>query len=339
MVSAGWWLILAGGLAATAGSDGPLPLERDAFARVTVSVRLGHAGPFRFLLDTGASLSSVAPRVARHLDLPAAGRVRAISAGGDGTLALVRAPDIGLGWRRLRVPWLVVLPERSDHPLEGFDGILGQDVLRQLDYLIDIRRGELWLAPARRLLAAFPFTRLQGASRAGPLSFAASNGERWVIDSGASHVVLFAGERGAESPRPRPRCVEAGLPPRVPAGVAPALLVTTLGSRRVNWTGAGALDLGRACVGWTSAVVAEASARVERGLLPLSLFDAIYVDRSGAALVVTAGRQRRDPDVAPRLGALEDDRRVARRPCGIADVSADRGEARQLFDLAGPRRD
>jgi hypothetical protein len=340
MVLAGWWMVLAGVLAATAGGNVPLPLERDAFGRVTVAVRLGDTGPFRFLVDTGASLSSVAPRVARRLDLPAAGQVRATSAGGDGTLALVRAPALGLGWRRLRVPWLVVLPGDPDHPLAAFDGIVGQDILRQLDYLIDVRRGELWLSPPRELLATYPFTRLDAGGRGGPLTFALPDGERWVIDSGASHVVLFGWAR--EAPPPQAQCVTrvgAGLQPRVPNVDARALLVTTVGSRPARWTEAGALDLGSACVGWTTAVVAEASRRAERGLLPLSLFDAVYVDRTGAALVVAADSGGRNPDVAPRLGALEGNRGVAGRPRRIADVAADGGEGRQLLDLAGRRRD
>jgi predicted aspartyl protease len=339
MVWAGWWMVLAGGLAATASSNVPLPLERDAFGRVTVAVKLGDSGPFRFLIDTGASLSSIAPRVARRLDLSAAGRIRATSAGNDGTLALVRARAIELGWRRLRVPWLVVLPDDRDHPLASFDGILGQDVLRQLDYLVDVRRGELWLSPPSALLATYPFTRLDDVSRAGPLTFARSSVERWVIDSGASHVVLFAGERGAEAPPPQPRCVEAGLPPRGLRADARALLVTTIGSRPARWTEAGALDLGSACVRWTSAVAAEAGPRAERGLLPLWLFDALYVDRRGTALVVPAPPQRRDPDVAAGFGALEGNRRVAGRPRRIPDIAADHAEARQLLDRAGCRRD
>ena len=326
MMWAGWWTVLAGGLAATAAGNPPLPLERDAFGRVTVAVRVGDAGPFRFLIDTGASLSSVAPRVARRLDLPAAGRIHATSAGSDGTLALVRAPALELGWRRLRLPWLVVLPDDRDHPLAGFDGILGQDVLRQLDYLIDLRRGALWLAPPAHLLAAYSFRPLSHVSRAGPLTFAGADGGRWVIDSGASHVVLFAGERGAEARPPQP-------------AVAPALLVTTLGSRTVRWTGAGALEVGGAWVSWMSAVVADAGPRAERGLLPLWLFDAVYVDRTGAALVVAAALDRRDPDVAPRFRALEGNRGVAGRPGRIADVPADGAEARQLLDLARRRRD
>ena len=319
MVLAGWWMVLAGGLAATGGGNAPLPLERDVFRRLSVTARLGNDGPFRFLIDTGASLSSVAPRVARRLDLPAAGRVRATSAGSDGTLALVRAPALELGWRRLRVPWLVLLPDDRDHPLAAFDGILGQDVLRQLDYLVDVRRGELWLSPPRGLLASYAFTRLSGVSRAGPLTFAGAKGERWVVDSGASHVVLFGGQS------------------RVVPAVAPTLLVTSLGSRLVRWTGGGGLALGSASVRWTSAVVAEASPRAERGLLPLWLFDAVYVDRTGAALVVAS--DRRDPDVAPRFRALEGNRGVAGRPGRIADVPADGAEARQLLDLARRRRD
>jgi predicted aspartyl protease len=311
------WMVVAS-LAATEQSGGPLPLERDAYGRVSVEVGLGPGGPYRFLIDTGASLSSIAPRLADRLGLPEAGRVGATSVGDEAVLALVRSPVIRLGVRQLTVPWLVLLPASPSHPLARFDGILGQDVLRQFEYLIDVRRSKLWIGPSRRVLAAYQFNRFVSVSSAGPLAVVSRHRERWNIDSGASHVVLF------------------GALPARSAGVS---LVSTIGGRSMSWAGSGSLYLGEACVSWRSAVAVDAGARRERGLLPLWLFDAIYVEgRTGRASYVPA-RQRGDPDVAAGLGALEHNGCVAGRPGRVPDVPADRAESRELRDLTRRRRD
>jgi predicted aspartyl protease len=296
-----WWIVVAS-LATPGQSVGPMVLERDAYGRVSVEVGLGASGPYRFLIDTGASLSSIAPRVADRLGLPDAGRVRATSVGDEAVLALVRAPVIRLATRSLRVPWMVLLPASPSHPLAGFDGILGQDVLRQFDYLIDVVAGELWIDPPARALATIDLERLHQTSRSGPLSVADATGVRWTIDSGASHVVLFTDARA-----------RAGF----------VRLESALGSRRGTLMGAATVRLGRADVSWTAAVATEVAGRAERGLLPLELFDAIYVDnRRGSAHVVSRGAGKRgDPDVAADRRALEGDGGVVGRPRGVSHVA------------------
>ena len=130
-------LLLAGSCALVPLAQRPerLPLGRDEHGRASVLVRLDESGPYRFLVDTGASLSSIAPRLADRLGLAPAGEVRATSLGQFGRLRLVRPPAVVLGSRRVAVPWMVILPDDPNHPLAAFDGILGQDVLRRLDKL------------------------------------------------------------------------------------------------------------------------------------------------------------------------------------------------------------
>ena len=301
MAGTATWMVVAS-LAASGGSVRPLPLERDVYGRASVEVSLGDAGPYRFLVDTGASLSSIAPRVAARLRLPPAGWVRATSLGHEALLGLVRPPAIHVGARRLTVPWMVLLPASPSHPLARFDGILGQDVLRQFDYLIDVVSARLWVDPPARVLARLDLERLELMSMSGPLSVADATGARWTIDSGASHVVLFTRTR-----------VRNGS----------ARLDSALGSQTGTVTGGASVRLGRVEVAWTAAVAMDVAGRAERGLLPLSLFDAIYVsNRHRSAHVVPRGAGKcGDPDVAADGRSLEGDRGVVGRPCRIAHVA------------------
>ncbi len=299
-MSAEWLLVLT---LTFCGESASLALERDEFGRVAVEVGLGTDGRYRFLLDTGSSLSSLSPRLATRLRLARAGRVRATSVGEDGTLALVRAPEIILGTRRLAIPWMAVLPDAIDHPLSRFDGILGQDVLRQFSYLIDASTGRLCVDPPPWLVGTFDFARLDVVAPAGPLKIRADASPIWTLDTGASHVVLFGDA--------------------TPAGGRPNLLVSAMGARPARWTAPATVTLGTVQLRWTTAVTVPASGRSDRGLLPLSIFDAIYVDtRHGAVWVRPHGSGSvRNPDVAADLGALESDARVVGRPRRVPDVA------------------
>lgn len=313
-----WCLV---GLAAmTAEPGAPIPLEPDQFGRVSVRVRLGGEGPFRFLVDTGSSLSSVSARLGARLRMPGAGRVRATSAGLTALLPLVRPPVIRLGHRDINLAFAVQFEASGHHPLAVYDGILGQDVLRRFDYLIDVAAGQLWVDPPRRVLASLELAELGAVSRSGPLTLAGADDTRWVLDSGASDVVLF---RGVSNP----------------AG-ARAWLVSSVGSRRVALTGPGGMSFGPLHLRWDRAVVASARGRIERGLLPLSLFDAVHVDnRRGQAYLAARRGGGSHPDVAAHLRALEDDGGVARRPGRVADIAAWRAKRGEPPHLSRRRRD
>ena len=311
-------LLLAGSCAVVPRADRaePLPLDRDDHGRVSLAVRLGTGGPYRFLVDTGATLSSIAPRLVDRLGLPPAGEVRATSVGQLGALRLVRPPAVVLGSRRVAVPWMVVLPDEPGHPLAPFDGIIGQDVLRRLDsYLIDPASSTFWIHPSARLVRRFNLSSLSSMSRSGPLSVGGESGSRWTIDTGASHVVLFTDHA---------------------ASGEEVSLVSALGTRLARWAGPARAALGTLTVEWTKAVTTPVDGRRERGLLPLSLFDVIYVDnlRGTAGAGARGSTERSDPDVAAHLGALEHDAGIAWGPRGISNVAAGARKRSQLPDLA-----
>lgn len=267
------WCLVGNTLLAPAPGAAPLSLERAGFGRVSVRVRLGGVEEYRFLVDTGSTYSSISPRVASRLRLPPAGRVLATAAGGEAVIRLVKPPWIQLGSRTFTLPWVCVLPEDQAGLAGAYDGILGQDVLRRADYVVDVRAGRLWIDPPPAVTGALDGVRLPLRRESGPLVVAdpAASAE-WSIDSGASHVVLF----------------REGLAPR--SGRSVEMMTTT--GRRTAWElGPSGARLGAALVTWTDAVLAPAPGRAELGLLPLALFDAVHVDhRAGIAVLVPRRR-------------------------------------------------
>lgn len=119
-----------------------LPIAPDDYERLTVAVRIGGNGPFRFLVDTGADRSAVSGALARRLGLAVVARARLHSATGVSSVPLVRVRDLGLETRVIPSLELAVLAAAD----MGADGILGIDALRAQRIVIDLQAGRIYLA-------------------------------------------------------------------------------------------------------------------------------------------------------------------------------------------------
>ncbi|MEE8041932.1 MAG: retropepsin-like aspartic protease, partial [Pseudomonadales bacterium] len=108
-----------------------IPLQREG-GRLLVRARLDEGQSIRMLVDTGASISALKPQVVRGMRRGPEIVIR--TAGG-----IVRAPVVTLNsleLDELRVESLTVaVMELAD--LDEADGILGMDVLGQLDLSLD----------------------------------------------------------------------------------------------------------------------------------------------------------------------------------------------------------
>lgn len=206
-------------LAALTAASSTVPFELDAAGRVVVPVRIGTAGPFPFVLDTGSNASAVSDTLARDLELSLVARSPVISAGGTVFRGIVRLSDVAVGGARAREVLATVTPaEDLAVARHGIDGILGQDFLRELHYTLDYRRRVLtWDDAAGTSAADSP-----SGSVALPLvpedgrfvaELAQSGGDevlRLVPDSGADSLVLF------QRPSVRlPSMVSTGTPMRI----------------------------------------------------------------------------------------------------------------------------
>ena len=124
-----------------------ITVDRDADARMTVPVRIGTNGPFRFLIDTGSQNTVVAISIAERLALKPDSRAMIISVAGSRMADTVVLDEIGLG-RRSYYGLVAPLLDRGDI---GADGIIGLDGLQGQRVLMDFNRNIIAVDEARRL--------------------------------------------------------------------------------------------------------------------------------------------------------------------------------------------
>lgn len=158
---------------------------------VVIAVSVNGAGPFRMLLDTGASNSSVSEELAEALQLPVVARAMVQSPAGDRERLIARVDRMVVGPHEIGVmPAIVPKPYLA---IAGdVKGIVGQDILATLRYTIDYRKRQVvWNDPSESpesgavLPMAFrdglPVVEVRHSE--GTLSL--------VADSGAGGLVLF----------------------------------------------------------------------------------------------------------------------------------------------------
>lgn len=130
-----------------AGEMDVITIATDADARMTVPVRIGEKGPFRFLIDTGSQNTVVATSLAAQLGLKPDSRALVVSIAGSVIADTVVLDEIELG-RRSYYGLVAPLLERGDI---GADGIIGLDGLQNQRVLIDFQRNVIVVDEARRM--------------------------------------------------------------------------------------------------------------------------------------------------------------------------------------------
>ena len=124
------------------------PTLRDRIGRIWAPVLLNGKGPFRLVLDTGASRSAVIPSVAEKLGLDAQTnrqvRVRGVS--GTAMVPLLRIDQMEIGDLLLKPAMLPVVAD----VFGGADGVLGNEGLDNKRIVIDFRRDLITIKRSRR---------------------------------------------------------------------------------------------------------------------------------------------------------------------------------------------
>jgi len=102
----------------------------------------------RFVLDTGASWSAISAQTAAKFAPGASRKIEVQGASGPTTALLATVPSLRVGEFTIDNRDVIVLPDEElvsdDH---AFDGLLGADILRRFDLLVDAPSGSLWLYP------------------------------------------------------------------------------------------------------------------------------------------------------------------------------------------------
>jgi predicted aspartyl protease len=124
------------------------PTRRDRIGRIWAPVYLDGKGPFRLVLDTGASHSAITARVAdalgEHARTSSTVRVRGVT--GTAIVPIVRVSELAVGD-------LVLAPIKLPVVLDvfgGADGVLGNEGLHDKRIVIDFRHDSISIRYSRR---------------------------------------------------------------------------------------------------------------------------------------------------------------------------------------------
>ncbi|KQS57680.1 hypothetical protein ASG17_02950 [Brevundimonas sp. Leaf363] len=205
-------LLAAGGAWALAGSahaqlaqpdeDDP-PLAPEVLAllpnistRLAVSVGIERFGRFEFVVDTGASRTTISDTLARQLNLPPGPRVVVNGVNSAEPTATVRAAEVEIAGVKLRNVDMPVFPRSR----LAADGLLGLDALTQFRLVFDLIHRRLLLGrSAREVRGSQEATRLprdtqiEALRHGGQLLFANVEVDRVpvvaFIDSGSQYTI------------------------------------------------------------------------------------------------------------------------------------------------------
>jgi predicted aspartyl protease len=242
-------------------------------ALVVVPVLLNEEGPFDFLLDTGTNTTIITPELADKLNVRATGDVSLITLAGTEVVPRTVLDSLALGAKSLKRLEVLFDDLRG---VRGMDakicGVVGQNFLSQFNYLLSYRERRVEFEEDGDLTSRFTGTRLAVEQHEGKqiVSSQATAPRqetlRLALDSGASHLVLFASA-----------CDKLGLKTEPRDGF---LIPTNAVGNHVALRRLQQLQLGSERIANLPVALIEDHAppdsRFEDGLLPTSLFSAIF---------------------------------------------------------------
>lgn len=128
--------------------DSPAPeviaAELDRQRRMTVPVTINGAGPYRFLVDTGAQATVVTPRVTEPLGLVPSGRAMLVAMASRSMVDTISLDGLEFAGRRFNNLTTPLLRDRDI----GADGIIGLDSLQDLRVVLDFRTDAITVVDA-----------------------------------------------------------------------------------------------------------------------------------------------------------------------------------------------
>jgi predicted aspartyl protease len=119
---------------------------KDQYQRMTVPVSIGTAGPYKFVVDTGAERTVIARELAENLRLGASGMARLHSMSEVSNIATVLIPMLEVGGKSYRDIKAPALERRN----LGAEGMLGADALQAQRVSFDFVRQEMTVVASRR---------------------------------------------------------------------------------------------------------------------------------------------------------------------------------------------
>jgi predicted aspartyl protease len=121
---------------------------REIDTRMTVPVLINGKGPFRFIVDSGATRTVISSRLAAELGLPSAGVVPLHSVGGESDVPAVHIASLYVG----ALPAKEIVAPVLDEANLGGEGILGIDTLAHKKVVIDLVHHSMSVEPADKFV-------------------------------------------------------------------------------------------------------------------------------------------------------------------------------------------
>jgi hypothetical protein len=228
---------------------------------VVEDVYLNGHGPYCFLLDTGAETNLVEAKLARKLGIPATFQRTLLTPAGASVEGGTKVGRVSVGLAEATDQLFLLTSLDGVHATSpDIRGILGQPFLLHFDYIIDFEKRELVFGKAATTQSSVPFTLIHSR-----MAIATSEGNL-VLDSGIGTLFLFR----ASAWHGRAGEFRASSGPISPVSIdrAPALRI----GRQVYHPGKAAFE--------------ASESMVENGLLPVSLFHAVFVCNSAGYVVI-----------------------------------------------------
>lgn len=131
------------------------PTLRDQIGRIWAPVYIDGEGPFRMVLDTGASNSAVTASVAQALGIPLneGEPIELRGVNGSALVPSIRVRDMLVGDLLIHAPLLPIVPDA----LGGAQGVLGTEGLLDKRIVIDFRHDQITIKRSRGRMRGFGF--------------------------------------------------------------------------------------------------------------------------------------------------------------------------------------
>jgi predicted aspartyl protease len=185
------------------GNVPSVPLRQVEGTLIVVPLTVNGAGPFDFLVDTGAQTTTVDEKLASELGLTISGETGVSGAGTYARKAYAQLARVEVGGRRVTDVLTVIDKLAELHAGDGrIRGIVGEDFLTHFDFLIDNEHQLLCLDESGAMAAAMKGTHVPPAQPYGTdrdLSFM----QPLVIEArldGIRDSVLFRLDSGSNAP-------------------------------------------------------------------------------------------------------------------------------------------
>jgi predicted aspartyl protease len=168
------------------------PTRVDRIGRVVAPVTIDGKGPFRFIIDTGASDSTISPQLALTLGLRSDPEVTVIVHGVTGTATVASVPidrlqagDLVIADARFPVIWAPLMA--------GADGILGIAGQRSHCVFVDFRHNRVEISHTLRRIDRAGFNKIRARALDGGLiavdAKIASIAVQAVVDTGSERTM------------------------------------------------------------------------------------------------------------------------------------------------------